>query len=146
MDLFLTTPAARIDAAPGTARKYTIMRFPPKGTAGSGEVPHLVPPVGLLTAIRDGSLSRKDFATALEERWSTSSRLNLLAPGPLYALRPGGQLVRVESGDILTCTCAAGAFCHRRVAAPVLARAGWRVWLDGVEVPADTPLLSETLS
>lgn len=146
MDLFLTTPAARIDAAPVTARKYTIMRFPPKGTTGSGEVPHLVPPVALLTAFRGGSLSQKAFAKNLEAWWSPSSRLNLLAPGALYAIRPGGQLVRVESGDILTCTCAAGAFCHRRVAAPVLARAGWRVWLDGVEVPPDAPLLSETLS
>lgn len=50
----------------------------------------------------------------------------------------GGEVVLVADGDSLLCACsrtdAAVARCHRAWAAPFLARAGWRVVLDGAEV------------
>ena len=126
--LYLAHPSARAAAGPGV--RYTIMRSPPKGTAGAGEVSLLVPPIGPLQAFRSGRLPEHEFVRTLRTLWGTPASL---APGRLWASTAGG-IVPVRTGDTLTCTCAVGAFCHRRVAAPILRDAGWDVWLDGVRL------------
>jgi len=59
-------------------------------------------------------------------------------PGRLLARTPAG-IATVADGDTLCCACsvaeARAGRCHRTWAAQFLVRAGWRVILDGVEVP-----------
>ena len=61
-----------------------------------------------------------------------------LQPGELDAT--GGSVLPVKDGDTLCCACsreaAAKGECHRVWAAEALVAAGWRVVLDGVEIPS----------
>ena len=120
----------------GPGRKWTIMARPRAWEHGDGQVRNLMPPLHLLRAVKDGSITVGAYFAELEREWARSA--SLLAPGLLrWVSRDMGIDVDagdVEDGDTLCCACARGAPCHRRAAAPFLVRAGWRVILDGVEV------------
>jgi hypothetical protein len=61
-----------------------------------------------------------------------------LRPDELYGVTTEGDLVLLEDGDTLCCSCArakaAKGECHRVWAAELLVKAGWRVILDGEEL------------
>lgn len=77
------------------------------------------------------------YRGSMEARWERALRMGQLRPGRLayHSIRGGmgfgGMPSEVPDGAILTCSCAAGAECHRRWLAPFTARAGWTVTLDG---------------
>lgn len=131
-----------------SGRAYTIMANPRAdfGERGDGHVPALVPQgqerdlLHELVRLRrtgagvaDDSALLVQYRTALEARWAN---LDLSASGLLVYHAAG--LGRVQPGDTLCCACsevnALRGECHRAWAAPLLARAGWRVFLEGVEV------------
>lgn len=131
---------------PGPA--YTIMAHPRAeyGERGEGHVPALTPQgaeVELMQQLvrlrRTSSGAATDAAllvryrTALEARWASLD----LSPAGLLVQHAAG-LGRVQAGSVLCCACSAAnalrGECHRAWAAPVLARSGWSVWLDGSEV------------
>lgn len=131
---------------PGPA--YTIMARPRAeyGERGEGHVPALTPQgaeVELMQqlvrlrrtsagAAPDPALLAR-YRTALEARWATLD----LSPAGLLVHHAAG-LGRVQAGSVLGCACSAAnalrGECHRAWAAPLLARSGWSVWLDGTEV------------
>lgn len=125
--LYLAHPSHKAGHGPGA--RYTIMRSAPKGTGGMGVVSLLWPPAGALRGFHTGTLTEAEFQRLLQAQWNDPTRL---APGRLWV--SADRILPVMSGDTLTCTCAIGAFCHRRVAAPILEVAGWAVWLDGVRL------------
>jgi hypothetical protein len=131
-----------------SAPAYTIMARPRAeyGERGEGHVPALTPQgaeVELMQQLvrlrRTSAGSAPDAAllaryrTALEARWASLD----LSPAGLLVHHAAG-LGRVQPGSVLCCACAASEAlsgrCHRAWAAPFLVRAGWRVFLDGVEV------------
>lgn len=79
------------------------------------------------------------YREAMAHRWGPQEYGPELGPGKLWAVPDEGPMLRVAGGDSLLCACsqedAAAGRCHRAWAAPVLVQAGWRVVLDGVEVP-----------
>ena len=141
-------------ACVGPGRDYSIMRWPRDvpDEHGHGRVLSLTPPQALLAAARsDHRLSAMaDYEAGLQRAWNPER----LAPGVLsYGLRAHSKydpdakrwdgelwvrLGEVEDGATLFCACsraaAAARSCHRVLAAELLARAGWRVVLDGVEL------------
>jgi hypothetical protein len=120
---------------------------------GEGWVPNLRPSgeqIRLMQAALaerksgSGTVAMSRYRHALESQWREQKRL--LRPGQLLAVQPvfpNGTTVdetpEVADGDTVCCACsrahAAAGLCHRTWAAPFLVRAGWRVVLDGREVP-----------
>lgn len=134
---------------PLSGHAYTIMALPRAafGEVGQGRVDALTPQgaeVDLMRALvstrRTGAGPDPDllarYRAALEARWASLD----LSPGSVV-VQPLMGVGHVQSGDVLCCACAASEAlsgrCHRAWAAPFLVRAGWRVFLDGVEVVED---------
>lgn len=121
----------------GPGRKLSIMARPRVWEQGDGRVAILVPDAGALAAVKAGSVSiERYFADYCSDLAYVTERIpDRLSPGQLEFIQ-WHTLDRhlVADGDTLLCACAVGAPCHRREAAPFLARAGWRVILDGVEM------------
>jgi len=122
----------------GPGRKLTIMAAPRAWEHGEGRVVWLTPDE---RDLRDAKAERISV-DVYRERFETFARLHLgrghLAPGELITTTADGSR-SVEDGDTLCCACsrdeAAAGRCHRAWAAPLLVAAGWRVVLDGEEVP-----------
>lgn len=78
------------------------------------------------------------YRGALEARW-TGYDLSPLRLAAVVLVDDQTYVNPVRNGDTLCCACSVAESragrCHRAWAAPFLARAGWRVILDGVEVP-----------
>lgn len=126
---------------------------PKRGELGRGTVFELVPGPGLVDSVRKSSLSAAQYREAYLEgpappapgaRPSEVPRSWLdLSPGRLKARaafgRTRGQMVEVQAGDNLTAgpsaKDAAVGLCYRVWAAYLLIKAGWRVILDGEEIP-----------
>lgn len=116
----------------GPGRKLTIMARPRSWEHGDGVVSAFVPDAQLLQQVKSGVMSFDTYAATLLDEW-TFRPLEWYAPGALVWGHAEGT-TPVADGDTLLCACARSAPCHRRVAAPLLVRAGWRVLLDGAEV------------
>ena len=126
----------------GLGRKLTIMARPREWEWGDGRVSILTPAPSWLDWVRGGDISLDRYRALCEARFA-----GLYAPGGRVLiddpLVPGRLFVAerdpVVDGDTLCCGCsraeAAASRCHRTWAAHALAQAGWRVVLDGVEVP-----------
>ena len=130
---------------------YTIQAAPrlQYGEGLDGSVPVLTPTADewalgrkLVADRRDGGEMDPDALAAyrgsMEARWGGMLGRRSLGPGILRWRRAEGGFLRgdiVPDGAVLCCSCAAGAECHRRWAAPLLRRAGWSVVLDGVALP-----------
>lgn len=136
----VTNAASRRPPHRGPGRVLTIMARPrgQYGEAGEGRVPVLVPPWEWVRDAKAGRLSMADYRQRYTAILEASGIHGHLAPGELQAALSGGGSRPVEDGDTLICACsraaAARGECHRVWAAHVLARSGWRVVLDGVEV------------
>ena len=138
--------SARTPGHHGPGRKLTIMAAPRAWERGVGRVSTLTPVLSDLRNAQKGRLSPEEYRRRFE--------LDLRRAMP-DAMSPGALLIDAEAddwegigghpsrvvrdGDTLCCACsrdaAAAGRCHRVWAAPALVRAGWRVILDGVEVP-----------
>lgn len=136
--IHLTNHASRKPPHRGPGRVWTMMARPRAWEHGEGRVPDCTPADGDLDALHAGRIEVDEYkarflAFVLRLEW-----VGDLRPGKLGAIA-GDEIVRVGDGDTLCCACsrdeAASGRCHRAWLAPVLARAGWRVLLDGVEVP-----------
>lgn len=138
--LHLTNWSSRKLHGPG--RRFTMMRHPRAWEHGDGRVPALTPLDVDLHLVRMGKIDPVTYATRCRELFAGFP----LAPGALTfahtidgVTRPVTINVPVADGDTLCCACsreaAARGECHRVVAAELLVAAGWRVLLDGVEVP-----------
>ncbi len=119
----------------GPGRKLSIMAYTPKWAPSAGRVPDLTPEGANVLAIKAGQLDVDEY----RRRFESGLHMASLSPGSLSAAdRSTGWQVAVQSGDTLCCVCgceqAAAGRCHRVWAAEALARAGWRVILDGVEL------------
>lgn len=136
------TNAASLRSGPrfrGPGLVLTIMAAPRRWERGDGRVPALIPPLEWVRAAKAGSMSITDYRLAysidLDEHGDD------LRPGRLSWEQSAGAAPAtgpVAYGDTLICACsraaAARGECHRVWAAEALARSGWRVILDGVEV------------
>lgn len=137
--LYLTNAASRRPPHRGPGRVLTIMAAPRPayGEAGEGDVPALIPHLPWLRALQEGVLSLDEYRARFEA--GLTSNAHELSPGRLYARNLGWrkhyQPSPVRDGDTLICACSREAAregrCHRVWAAHALARAGWRVVLDG---------------
>lgn len=83
------------------------------------------------------------YAMASETVWTTRDHLfHGMDASCRLRIRPGNE-VKVTSGDSLVCSCdddrVTEGKCHRVWAAGVLSELGWRVILDGEELPATAP-------
>jgi hypothetical protein len=118
----------------GSGRKLSIMAKPRAWEHGEGRVPACTPLVGWLDGVKSGRLTMDQYRGLI---WTRLSE-HRLAPGELIAIVEGDHRP-VADGDVLLCACsreaAARGECHRVWAAEALARAGWRVVLDGKELP-----------
>lgn len=139
----------RTPGAHGPGRKWSIMARPRAWERGEGACIPLAPlgPPGVLLdllvvqrragAVDPDLLDR--YRQAMAHRWGPREYGPDLGPTHLWAAPDEGPPVRVSDGDTLCCACAVAEAregrCHRAWAAPFLVRAGWRVVLDGVEVP-----------
>ena len=119
---------------------YTIMAAPRVFEVGQGFVTALIPDGALMRAAKAELAAGPPGPAAARYRAAYEARLlasDVLGPGALVAVKHG-DTDRVTDGSKLCCSCsraaAAAGFCHRAWAAPILARVGWRVILDGVEV------------
>lgn len=108
----------------GPGRQLTIMAAPRSWERGDGAVLALTPDLRDLRDMQDGRITLPEYRRRFERALEGAK----LGPGDLD----------VRDGDTLCCACsraaAAAGMCHRVWAAEALARAGWRVVLDGVEV------------
>lgn len=160
--IHLTNAASRKPPHRGPGRVWTIMARPRAhyGETGEGSVDSLVPEWAWVHAVRAGEMPMAEY----RERYMAQLGQSDLAPGNLLARtytcdscggsgdsrsKPGVFCVYckgrgygrgpVRNGATLLCACsrarAAAGECHRAWAAVVLARSGWRVVLDGVEIP-----------
>ena len=118
----------------GPGRKLTIMARPRPWEHGVGKVPACTPTTEALDSVKDGRRLVADYRAGVEAGIRGAPH----APGGLTAII-GGKAEPVADGDTLCCGCsrerAAAGLCHRAWVAPILAAAGWRVVLDGKEVP-----------
>lgn len=126
----------------GPGPKLTIMALPRSWEHGEGTVSALAPVAASLRAHQAGTMSIEAYRAEFEARLETI--LDALRPGVLDYLPTGASArVPVASGSTLCCACsradAAAGHCHRAWAGAVLARAGWRVILDGVAVGEPPP-------
>jgi hypothetical protein len=117
----------------GPGRKLTIMAKPRAWEHGDGRVPAATPHPQWLEDVRSGAIDFEFYATLLVAKMGTFR----LAPGELIVVTAGEDIL-VQDGDTLCCACsrdeAAAGRCHRVWVAEALAKAGWAVVLDGVEV------------
>jgi hypothetical protein len=122
----------------GPGRKYTIMAAPRRWERGDGRVAALVPNPRMLGDYQEGLVELSTYRAMFERALVQDLEAGLLAPGTLRWTGPYPTGGPIEDGDTLCCACsrdeAAAGRCHRAWAAPYLARAGWRVILDGAEV------------
>lgn len=140
--------ARRRDGLLLSSPAYTIMAHPRAqyGEIGEGRVPALTPQGAEVEMLQQLVRSRRSgtglgwdgdllarYRASMEARWASLD----LSPAGLLVHHAVG-LGRVQPGSVLCCACStANALrgeCHRAWAAPVLARSGWSVWLDGAEV------------
>lgn len=142
-----------------SGRTFTIMVAPRWFERGDGCVVELTPHtlaeqallISLLRARRRDDLVAMEregaqYRELLERRWSLALQAGRLAPGVLGAgvNQPEGGigLELLRDGDALCCACSAAEAtagrCHRVWAAPILARAGWSVTLEGVALNAES--------
>lgn len=131
----------------GPGPLLTIMAQPRIWERGEGVVLLLVPTPADMRAARNGTLTLADYRARYDAR--LASVAVDLAPGVLRYL-PGQANPRargvvpdpivVPDGATLCCACpcdqAAKGKCHRAFAATHLARAGWRVVIDGRDMGA----------
>ena len=155
----MTRAGAWPPAPSHSGRAFTIMVAPRWFERGDGCVIELTPHtaaegavlVRLLRARRRGDLDAMardgaQYRELLERRWSLALQAGRLAPGVLGAgvNQPEGGigLELLRDGDALCCACsaaeAAAGRCHRVWAAPILARAGWSVTLEGKTLDAES--------
>lgn len=129
----------------GPGRRLTIMARPRRWEWGEGRVRCLMPLPLDLDLVRSGQITIDQYRRRFEEGLPSNRRL---APGELrftpeadeaLDLRAEVLTQPVRDGDTLCCACsrdeAAAGRCHRVWVAAALAKAGWRVVLDGVEAP-----------
>lgn len=135
--LHLTNWSSRSLHGPG--RRLSIMARPRAWEWGDGRVGLLVPDALDLVEHQEGRMSLDRYRERFLARVRRDARDGLLAPGILTWTDGTSLSGPVLDGDSLLCACsradAAAGRCHRAWAAPWLVRAGWRVILDGVEVP-----------
>lgn len=114
---------------------YNIMAKPRHWEHGAGNVIALTPSANLLDMVRSGQCEIEQYKAALTMAWAMTA--DDLQPGALYAVGKTGNWT-VAPGDTLCCACSKAEAllgrCHRVWAAEALAKAGWAVVLDGVEV------------
>jgi hypothetical protein len=119
----------------GPGRKLSIMAFTPDWAPSIGRAPDLAPLGADLLDVKAGRISGDEY----EHRFRAGIDPLALIPIQLTAYTPDG-IGLVRDGDTLCCACsraeAAAGRCHRAWAAEYLARAGWRVILDGTELSA----------
>lgn len=139
--LYVTNHSSRTLHGPG--RRLTIMAAPRAWEHGDGRVSSLVPALSDLREVQRGQLG----FDAYRQRFMAEVELSHLRPGTLWIDQGGeewdGLHPRpnryVQDGDTLCCACSREAAgrgeCHRVWAAELLRQAGWRVVLDGVELP-----------
>jgi hypothetical protein len=122
----------------GPGRKFTIMARPRRWEHGDGRVPALESNAQDFGQMRRGKLSSARYRRRYVRRMRDLAAKRRLAPGQLYAILENHARSAVSDGDTLCCACsrdkAAGGECHRVWAAEALAKAGWRVVLDGEEL------------
>jgi hypothetical protein len=89
---------------------------------------------------RQGRIDLATYRIAYRDRLYARG-LDLVQPGKLRATiwwTAGERTLEVTDGDTICCACsrtkAAAGECHRVWAAEALARAGWRIILDGEEL------------
>jgi hypothetical protein len=132
--LHLTNWSSRKLQGPG--RKLSIMAMPRPWEHGDGRVPCLTPDSVDLRLVRDGHIGIDEYRRRFEAKVAESE--DRLKPGILGATTRFSGAFAVRDGDTLCCACsrddATAGRCRRVWAAEALARAGWRVILDGVEV------------
>ena len=116
---------------------YNIMAMPRGWEHFNGNVPAITPTMSWLAAVRRHACTVERYREKCEQKFADSLQSGILAPGRLL-VRSFACPVLVRDGDTLVCACsreaAARGDCHRAWAAPFLARAGWRVVLDGVAI------------
>lgn len=120
----------------GSGRKHTIMVAPRRWERGCGTVEVLVPELDDLRAVQSEAITVDEYRERYQRRLASHQGSALRF---LFSVAEHGRGVKnVEDGDTLCCACsraeAAAGRCHRAWAAEYLARAGWRVILDGTEV------------
>lgn len=123
----------------GPGRALTIMARPRAWERGVGRVPWLTPADSDLRDAKAGRITLDEYRSRFEAYTGGLASRGHLDPGELaVVLYDGSGSDAVRDGDTLCCACsradAAAGRCHRVWAAQALARAGWRVLLDGVEV------------
>lgn len=137
--LYLTNWSSRKLHGPG--RALTIMAAPRHWEKGAGCVSALLPLLSDLRDVQAGRISADEYRHRFEEHLDACAEAGSLPPGRLlYEVPPFDDIpAPVRDGDTLCCACsradAAAGRCHRVWAAQALVHAGWRVVLDGVEVP-----------
>lgn len=118
----------------GPGRKLSIMARPRAWEHGDGRVAAFVPDARDLAAVRAGTIDVAEYRRRCEALFQRERHW----PGMLVADDQSLGMDEVRDGDTLLCACsreaAARGECHRVWAAAALARAGWRVVLDGTEV------------
>ena len=124
----------------GPGRRWTIMVLPREWEHGDGRVQLLQPEAHDLRAVKAGRMTPADYERTFRQHLAIVQED--MEPGRLHATEGGGLppvLTPVRDGDTLLCACskaeAAAGRCHRVWAAEALVRAGWRVVLDGCELP-----------
>lgn len=119
-----------------SGRVFTIMARPRAWEHGDGLCRKFAPIHGDETRLMLNAITLRTptaiatYREAIEARWRADTYC--MQPGLLVATNEAefaGYIL--ADGDTLCCACKVGADCHRRWAAPFLARAGWAVVLDG---------------
>lgn len=150
--LYLAGWNSRATGHHGPGPKLSIMVWPGKYVRPDGHVFLLIPTMDqeiadlatLIRARRAKAPTPPDvlarYRGSLEARWAQYLDAGILAPWRFTFVRRRGDAlaIPVPDGASLLCGCSANhaaiGECHRAWATPFLARAGWRVVLDGVEV------------
>lgn len=132
--IHLTNHASRKPPHRGPGRVWTMMARPRAWEHGEGRVPDCTPSAEDLDAVRSGRIVMDEYRARFLSFVLRLQMSGELQPGRLQAIA-GDEAVEVGDGDTLCCACsraaAAKGECHRAWLAPVLARSGWTVVLDG---------------
>lgn len=133
----------------GPGRLFSIMARPRRWEHGEGTVIDLVPDIEDLADARSGRISMTQYRDRYEVE--VAGKRSKLAPWDLSAMGDRAKFITgpgkwefnkilILSGDTLCCACsranAAEGKCHRVWAAHILAECGWKVILDGKELPS----------
>lgn len=137
--IYLTNFASRKPPHRGSGRVYSIMAKPRPWECGDGRLWRLTPVADDLAAFRSGAINIAEYRRRCLRAFRGDNEREL-APGILSVDPRDSADPAVADGDTLCCACsreaAARGECHRVWAAELLAQAGWRVILDGVETAA----------